>query len=139
MESTPSMQSQSQLSSNPQNLSGSVLDKQQAIGPFARTSQPTKVAGLQGQFNSYGNVQIERSSTTNLSSQEQGGRKKVIPSIMNTNRRQPANELFAVRGKDHTSTAGVMAQVVYHCENCRNGTCPRCVQARSIPINNCKK
>ena len=139
MECIPSMQSQLQLSANPQNLWSSVQDKQQAICPISRASQPTKGAGLQAQFNSYGNVRIEQSSTTNLSSQEQGGRKKVIPSIMNSNRRQPANELFTVRGKDLTSTARPMAQVVYHCENCRNGTCPRCVQARSIPLNNCKK
>lgn len=131
----PSMQSQLQPSSNPQNLSGSVQDEQHTICPNAKASQPIKGAGLQAQLNG---MQVEQSSTTNLPSQEQGGRMQVAPSIMNTNRRQPANKQFVVAG---TSKSRVVAQVLYRCENCRNGTCPRCIQARSIPINNsyCKK
>jgi hypothetical protein len=117
-ECTPSMQFQSQPSSNPQNLPGSIQDKQDTICQV-----------FQAEFNG---MPVERSSTANLPSQEQGGRKQGTPSIMNTNRRQPASKLFVVGG---TSKSRVVAQVLYHCENCRNGTCPRCIQARSIPIN----
>ena len=136
MECTSTTQSQSQPSPNPQNLSGSGQEKQQGTCLIAGTSQPIEEAGLQVQLNSCENVQIKRSSTTNLPSQEQGGRKKVTPSIMKTN---SASKLFVVRGKDCTTVSRVTAQIVYNCENCRNGTCPRCVQARSIPIHNCKK
>ena len=136
MEYTPSVQPQSQPSSNPQNVNSN--SRQQANCPIAKASQPTKGAGLQAKFNSCANMQIRQSSTTNFSSQEQGGTKKATPFIINVNGRQQANELFVIKGKDHTSTSRVMAPVVYQCENCRNGTCPRCVQARSIQINNCK-
>ncbi len=130
-ECTPSIRFQSQPSSNPQNLLESIQDKQDTI---CQVSQLIKGAGLRAQFNG---MPVERSSTENLPSQEQGGRKQGTPSIMNTNRRQPASKLFVVGG---TSKPRVVAQVLYHCENCRNGTCPRCIQARSIPINSyCKE
>ena len=118
-ECTPSILSQSQPSSN----------------PTAKASQPINETGLQAQFNG---MQVQQSSTANLSSQEQGGTKQVAPFIMNTNRRLPANKQFLVAG---TSKSRVVAQVLYRCENCRNGTCPRCIQTRSIPIHNsyCKK
>lgn len=138
MEYSPSVQPQLQPSQNVSDLN-SIQDKQQASYPVAETSQLTKGAGLQPKFNSCANMQIRQSSTTISSSQEQGGTvKKVIPSINQANRRQQVNELFVVKGKNHTSTSRVIAQVVYQCENCRNGTCPRCVQAHLIPINNCK-
>ena len=133
MKCIPSLQPQTLLlrpASNLPTQSDSVQDRQQAIHPKA--PRPTKGAGLQAKFNSCVNI-------TNSRSQKQNGKKR-NPPIMNANGRQP-NELFLIRGKEYTSMSRVVAQVVhvYQCENCRNGTCPRCIQARSIPINNCKK
>ena len=132
MEYTSSLQPQTLLSrpaSNLQTQSDSVQDRQQAIHPKA--PRLTKGTGLQAKFNSCMNI-------TNSHNQKQYEKKRETPSIMNANGRQ-RNELFLIRGKEHTSTSRVVAQVVYQCENCRNGTCPRCIQACSIPVNNCKK
>ena len=67
--------------------------------------------------------------------QEESWKKDVVPFAVCT--KHVSNPLHMVSVKEHMSVA--MVQGKMGCENCTDATCPRCIQAQSISINNCKE
>ena len=132
MECTRSLQPQalSVPAANYLNLSTGVKDKQH----LNYTQRSSKV--------SLSNKSATPSPKISSSHQEERGRKGGLILITNVERKKPSKcgskpPFTQIRGTEYTSR--VVVQALHTCENCKDGTCPRCTQVHSTPLKNSVK